>query len=217
MSEGTGYIYSGQCMRLRDLAAQCDLKIQQTKENQQKFLTLEGQTTSYTNLKNTMTAVMAKIKPWMDSLQKYNAKKKQEALTSINSALSVASLVVPSSMKGIRLAIEGKEAWLENEDGMDVDRIEGSGYKGVVSTYLRDIILKANPSILQFIILDEPLAKLGTENSATFSTYIPLLAQGMQLIWIEHKKEVFSNLENKTVYTFFKDDRGCTQALKEEG
>ena len=59
MSEGTGYIYSGQCMRLRDLAAQCDLKIQQTKENQQKFLTLEGQITSFTNLKNTMTAVMS--------------------------------------------------------------------------------------------------------------------------------------------------------------
>lgn len=217
MPEQSGYIYSSQCMRLRDLAAQCDLKIKQTKENQESFRNLTAQIEQYTKLSGSMTAVMAKIKPWMESLQRYNAQKKTESLLSINSALSVASLVVPSSMKGIKFVIDGGEAWLENEEGMDVEGVEGSGYKGVVSTYLRTIILKANTNVLQFLLLDEPLSKLATENSATFSTYIPILAEGMQIIWIEHKREVFSGLENKVVYNFFKDDRGCTLALKEEG
>lgn len=211
----SGHIYSSQCIKLRDIASQCKLKIKQTQENQQSFQSLEGQIETYTQMVDSMTYLMGKIKPWMSDLEDYNAKKKADSLLAINSALSVANFVVPSSMKGIRFRIEGKEAWLENEAGMDADRLEGSGYKGTVSVYLRNVVLKANPSLLQFMILDEPLAKLSPESSAIFSTYIPILAENMQIIWIEHKKEVFSSVDNKSLYSFFKDDMGHTIALKE--
>lgn len=211
----SGYVYSSQCMKLRDIASQCKLKIGQTQENQVRFTKLEGQIESFGGLVESLTYLMGKLKPWMDDLIDYNAQKKADSLLSINSALSVANFVVPSSMKGIRFKIEGKEAWLENEQGMDADRLEGSGYKGTVSVYLRDVVLRANPSLLQFMILDEPLAKLSPESSAIFSTYIPMLAEKMQIIWIEHKKEVFSSVDGKAVYTFFKDDQEHTLALKE--
>lgn len=216
MSEEYGNIYSTECLGYRDTASRCRLKIEQTRENQSRFTALEAQIDNYTALADSMTLLIGTIKPWMTDLLEYNAQKKKDSLLSINSALSVANFVVPSSMKGIKFKIEGKEAWLENEEGMDADRLEGSGYKGTVSVYLRNVVLRANPALLQFMILDEPLAKLSPESSAIFSTYIPLLAENMQIIWVEHKKEVFSNVENKVVYTFFKDDKEHTLALKEE-
>ena len=212
----SGNSYSAQCLAYRQIAAPCDLKVQQTKENQKKFLSLEAQIETYSGLVDSMEQVLQKIKPWMVDLLEYNAQKKKDALVAINTALSVANYIVPSSMSGIKFRVEGKEAWLENSAGVDVDRVEGSGYKGVVSVYLRDVIVRSNPSILQFMILDEPLSKLASENAAILSTYVPLLAENMQIIWIEHKKEVFANVEDKVVYNFFKDDQGHTICLREE-
>lgn len=215
MSGEYGNIYSAQCVTLRDIASKCNLKIEQTKANQKKYTSLETQIDTNTALVTSMELVINKVKPWMDDILDYNAHKKQDSLLAINSALSVANFIVPSSMNGIRFRIEGKEAWLENADGLDADRLEGSGYKGVVSVYLRNVVLRANADLLQFLILDEPLAKLSPESSAILSTYLPLLAENMQIIWIEHKKEVFASVENKVIYSFYKDDNDCTIALKE--
>ena len=210
-----GYIYSDECVKLNKLATRYEVQIEETKKNQTKAHSLTERIKESQTLADGMGEVKTLIKPWMDDLLEYNAQKKKESLLAINTVLSVANFIVPSSMKGIRFKIEGKEAWIENEAGMDVHRTEGSGYKGVVSAYLRSVVLKSNPDLLQFILFDEPLAKLSVENSVTFSNYLPLLAENMQLIWIEQKKEVFANVENKTVYTFFKDDDGHTLALKE--
>lgn len=215
MSGESGYIYSDECVKLHKLAATYEVRIEETLRNKDKAHSLDAQIEENGRLVEGLEIVRRRIKPWMDDLLEYNAQKKKEALLSINTALSVANFIVPSSMKGIRFKIEGKEAWIENEAGMDVHRTEGSGYKGVVSAYLRSVVLKSNPDLLQFIIFDEPLAKLSTENSVTFSNYLPILAENMQLIWIEQKKEVFANVDNKVVYTFFKDDTGHTLALKE--
>lgn len=215
MSGEFGYIYSHECMMLREAAARCKERIRQTEDNKQKAVSLDNQIEENSILAMDMDSVRQKVKPWLDDLLEYNAQKKRESLTSINTALSVANFIVPSSMKGMKFRIEGKEAWIENSEGIDVDGVEGSGYKGVVSTYLRTTVLRANPDLLQFIVFDEPLAKLSTENSVEFSTYLPLLAENMQLIWIEQKKEVFANMENKVIYKFFKDDSEHTLALKE--
>lgn len=215
MSAEYGNIYSTQCAKLREVAARSKVRIETTQENQQKYTSLSEQIElNQANIK-TMTAIMGMVKPWISDLEEYNAAKKADALKAINSALAVASFVVPASMKGIRFKIEGREAWLENEKGMDVDRIEGSGYKGTVSVYLRNIVLRANPDLLQFMILDEPLSKLHVESAAIFSTYVPLLAENMQIIWIEHKKEVFENTPNKYVYTFHVNDDNYTTVLRE--
>lgn len=123
-----------------------------------------------------MEQVLQKIKPWMIDLLEYNAQKKKDALVAINTALSVANYIVPSSMSGIKFRIEGKEAWLENSAGVDVDRVEGSGYKGVVSVYLRDVIVRSNPSILQFMILDEPLSKLAVRERSYLIDICPVIS-----------------------------------------
>lgn len=202
-------------MKYRNVVAESEFKIKQTQDNTQKLAGINSSIELYKGLISDLDVTLATIKPWIADIQEFNAAKKHESLLAINSALSVASCVVPSSMKGIVFKIEGKEAWLENEDGMDVDRLEGSGYKGVVSIYLRNIILKANTDLLQFMILDEPLSKLSVESSAILSSYIPLMAKDMQIIWIEHKKEVFQNVEDKVVYNFFKDDNNHTIATRE--
>lgn len=216
MSAEYGDIYSAQCAQLRELAARAKFRIETTEENQKKSTSLDEQIKLNQDTVASMTAVMAKIKPWINDLEEYNAQKKKDALLAINSALSVASFVVPASMKGMRFCIEGREAWLENEDGMDADRLEGSGYKGTVSVYLRNVVLRANPDLLQFMLLDEPLSKLHVESAAIFSTYVPLLADNMQIIWIEHKKEVFANTPNKYVYTFHVNDEDFTTVIREE-
>lgn len=216
MSDEYGDIYSAQCASLREIAARSKFRIETTEENKKKFTSLESQIEVNQNMVQTLTAIMTKIKPWINDLEEYNAKKKQDALLAINSALAVANFVVPASMKGIKFRIEGKEAWLENEEGMDADRLEGSGYKGTVSVYLRNVVLRSNPDLLQFMMLDEPLSKLHVESAAIFSTYVPLLAENMQIIWIEHKKEVFANTPNKYVYTFHVNDEDFTTVLREE-
>lgn len=216
MPEEYGNIYSTQCAQLREIAARSKIRIETTEENRKKFTSLEEQIKVNQDTVATMTSIMAMLKPWISDLEEYNAQKKRDALLAINSALSVANFVVPASMKGIQFKIEGKEAWLENEDGLDADRLEGSGYKGTVSVYLRNVVLRANPDLLQFMLLDEPLAKLSVESSAIFSTYVPLLAENMQIIWIEHKKEVFANTPNKYVYTFNVNDSGYTTVLRED-
>lgn len=111
----SGNSYSAQCLAYRQIAAQCDLKVQQTKENQKKFLSLEAQIETYSGLVDSMEQVLQKIKPWMIDLLEYNAQKKKDALVAINTALSVANYIVPSSMSGIKFRIEGKEAWLETQ------------------------------------------------------------------------------------------------------
>lgn len=216
MSGERGSIYSSQCMKLREISAKCKVRIEQTEENKKRFNSLCSQIENYQGVISSLTKVIAKIKPWIDDIEDYNAQKKQEALMSINSALLVANFVVPASMGGIHFKIDGREAWLENKDGMDADRLEGSGYKGTVSVYLRNAVLRSNPDLLQFMILDEPLAKLSVESSAIFSTYVPLLVDNMQIIWVEHKKEVFASVDSKYVYSFYKDDNEATMAIREE-
>lgn len=215
MFEKSGHIYSNASVKLREVAARSKFKIEQTEQNQKKYVELEEQIDRCKVMVDSMNSVMSKVKPWISDLQEYNDIKKRDSLLAINSALSVANFVVPSSMKGIQFKIEGNEAWLENAFGTDADRSEGSGYKGAVSVYLRNIVLKANPNLLQFLYLDEPLSKLSTESSAVFSTYVPLLAENMQIVWIEHKGEVFSSVEDKVVYRFHKGDNGYVTVLKE--
>ena len=99
MPQEYGNIYSTECLGYRDTASRCRLKIEQTRENQSRFTALETQIENYTALADSMTLLIGTIKPWLNDLLEYNAQKKKDSLLSINSALSVANFVVPSSMK----------------------------------------------------------------------------------------------------------------------
>ena len=69
---------------------------------------------------------------------------------------------------------------------------------------MRSVVLRSNPQFLQTLVLDEIFAKLSVENSATLSSYLPILAQDMQVISIEQKPEVFAN-NSHTAYKCFLD------------
>lgn len=212
----SGYIYSDKSIELLQIASKCDLKISQTIEDQKKFTSLEAQITDNASMIQLMNTCLGRIKPWIKDLRNYNAQKRKDALYNINSALAVAKAVVPAAMTDVTLKMVENEAWLETSGGLLVDKAEGSGYKGVVSPYLRAIVLRACHQFMQFMILDEPLAKLSPESSATLSTYMPLLVSDMQVIWIEQKPEAFIGIQDKTVYQFFKDDIHGTIVTKLE-
>ena len=76
---------------------------------------------------------------------------------------------------------EDGEAWFETQDGIDVSRLEGSGFRSILSVMMRSVVLRANPQFLQTLVLDEIFAKLSVENSATLSSYLPVLAQVCRL------------------------------------
>ena len=103
------------------------------------------------------------------------------------SAMRAAAFIVPSCDDTIIPRCEDGEAWFETQDGIDVSRLEGSGFRSILSVLMRAVVLRANPQFLQTLVLDEIFAKLSVENSATLSSYLPILAQDMQIISIEQK------------------------------
>ena len=155
----------------------------------------------------------AVIKQVTEDIIDYLGERSKNGNMAINAALMSARNVVPDSMGGIRMAIDGKEMWLENEDGMLVERMEGGGFRASCSLFCRKVALTSNPDTIQLMILDELLAKLSSEASVTVSQYLPILAKDMQLLIIEQKKEVWAQ-SNCTRYNFFIAD-GQTVVEKE--
>ena len=159
-------------------------------------------------------ATNAKLKHCIADIVDYLGEKKKSGNMAVNAALLSARNVVPDSMEGIHLIVDGDEAWLESNEGLLMERMEGGGYRATCSLFMRKIALSSAPETMQFMILDELLAKLSQESSATLSQYLPILARDSQIIVIEQKSEVYSQL-NCQRYHFFLAE-GQTIVKKEE-
>lgn len=158
----------------------------------------------------------AKMKKISQLLEEYIANKKLTGQNAINNAVRKAAEIVPDSMDGVVLKMNDKEeAWFETNDGNSVHRCEGGGFKSTLALMLRPAILGMNPSVLPFVLYDEPLAKLSSENSATASVYINSLAETHQIILIEQKAEIYANCDVDTYVFDLQGDR--TTIRKEEG
>lgn len=140
----------------------------------------------------------------LEAITSYTDERRRDSNTAVMSAMRAAAFIVPSCDDTIIPRCEDGEAWFETQDGIDVSRLEGSGFRSILSVLMRAVVLRANPQFLQTLVLDEIFAKLSVENSATLSSYLPILAQDMQIISIEQKPEVFAN-NSHTAYKFFLD------------
>lgn len=194
--------YSSICQQLNAEASVLASKVAVAKENEEKrtkySAILKSVCTALVSYKNTAS----KLKHAMSDIIEYLGEKKKAGNMAVNTALMSARNVVPDSMEGIHLVVDGDEAWLESADGMLMERMEGGGYRATCSLFMRKVALSADPNTLQFLLLDELLAKLSPESSATVSQYLPILAQDCQMIVIEQKAEVYSQLNCKR-YHFF--------------
>lgn len=192
------------CASLRQRAQEASFRIQQTQENNSKRVEQEKIMKNCTIAVRRLEQGMSIYAALLDAISSYTDERRQESTTAIMTAMRAAAYIVPSCDDTIIPRCEEGEAWFETQDGIDVSRLEGSGFRSILSVLMRSVVLRANPQFLQTLVLDEIFAKLSVENSATLSSYLPVLAQDMQVISIEQKPEVFAN-NSHTAYKFFLD------------
>lgn len=140
----------------------------------------------------------------LEAITNYSDERRKDSNMAVMAAMRAAAYIVPSCDGTIVPKCEDGEAWFETIDGIDVSRLEGSGFRAILSVLMRAVVLRANPQFLPILVLDEPFSKLSIENSATLSSYLPVLAQDMQIVSIEQKPEVFAN-NSHVAYKFFLD------------
>jgi hypothetical protein len=196
--------YSDICVKLNAAIANCDFKIEQTVKNEAKAKRCEEQRVALSINIEKLETLLSELKVLTDTVSTYTAERRASSLNAVKNALMAAGNVVPASNKQVVFQMKQGEAWFETMDGLSLDRVEGSGYRAVLSMFMRTVFLHSNQQFLQTLILDEIFAKLSPERSAILSTYLPLLGESIQIISIEQKPEVFSGLDC-TTYSFFLD------------
>lgn len=132
----------------------------------------------------------------------------------IANTFRIASEIVPDSDDKIFLDLDhvNKTATVTTSEGLMVSETEGSGYQSVLSAFLQTRILMMNKSLLQFIMLDEPFAKVSAENTSVLAPYLNLLSKEIQIILTEQKRNVLPN--DVKVFNFFKlEDRTIVEEV----
>ena len=189
---------------LRKRAQEASFRIKTTEESESKRddakRTMQQSTRAVANLE----AGISIYRGLIETITSYLDERRQQSTTAILSAMRAAAYIVPSCDTTIIPKVEEGEAWFETEDGIDVSRLEGGGYRSILSVLMRAVVLRANEQYLQTLVLDELFAKLSVENSVTLSGYLPVLAQDMQIISIEQKPEVFAKTPH-IAYRFYLD------------
>ena len=139
----------------------------------------------------------------LDDIQVYIAERRKNSMQSMNNALRMAGEIIQDSTEGIYFKIDGDEAWLATPDGLEADMVEGGGYRQISSTFIRSVVLGVNNGTLDTLLLDEIFALVSPENSAALSLYLNVICQDKQVISIEQKPQVYSNIDS-VMYTFSK-------------
>ena len=197
--------YSDVYKRLTSKATELHTKIAISNENSVKLKKCEENIRITSLAVNMMLTSLQELNKLSIAIQNYLTERRKKGNMAVNTAIMSAHNVVPDSMEGVRFVMSGEEAWLESEDGMLVERMEGGGFRATCSLFMRRVALTAAKNTMQILILDELLAKLSPESSAIVSTYLPVLAQNMQIIIVEQKKEVYSRI-NCDAYNFLLTD-----------
>lgn len=192
------------CAALRRRAQEASFRITQTQENTSKRAKQEATMQQCVTAIQRLDKGIANYAALLEAITNYSDERKRDSNTAIMTAMRAASYIVPSCDDTIIPRCEDGEAWFETQDGIDVSRLEGSGFRSILSVLMRAVVLRSNSQFLQTLVLDEIFAKLSVENSATLSSYLPILAQDMQIISIEQKPEVFAN-NSHIAYKFFLD------------
>lgn len=195
--------YAATCGALSSAIMDLSSRIRVSHNNQKIKDDNESQVDTYTKSISICDTILQLLKPTLDDVKQYINTKRAESMQSINNALRLAEEVVPDSEAGVHFELDGDKALLLAEDGLTVSGTEGDGFCQVSSTFLRAVIAQYNPAILSTLIFDEVFSQLSQENSATLSLYLNILCQNAQIISIEQKPQVYSNIDC-TMYTFNK-------------
>lgn len=153
--------------------------------------------------------VLDNIKPIVEDVQDYVTERKKESMHNINNALRLAGEIIPDSTEGIYFKLDGDEAWLATPDDLEVQVVEGGGFRQVSSAFLRSVVMNSNPDNLQTMFFDEIFSLVSPENSSTLSLYLNVICQNSQIISIEQKPQVYSNIDCVR-YLFTKDEDYAT-------
>ena len=197
--------------QLRKRAQESTFRIAATQKNQETRAKQEQ------NMKACKVAIerldkgIAIYRAILNAISDYSDEKRKDGNAAVIAAMRAASFIVPSCDASIIPKCEEGEAWFETEDGIEVSRLEGGGYRSILSCLMRSVVLRSNPQFLQTLVLDEIFAKLSVENSATLSGYLPILAQDMQIITIEQKPEVTAKTPHVTYKFHLDGDRTTVQ------
>jgi len=187
--------YSDTCNKLRACIEDHNYKIKVTVVNEQNKQQYQEKIEECHQQIEGLDVLKNYISPIIKDIVAYLGARKKQSMQTINGAIRMASEIIPSAMPNIHLEIKGDEAWVQTSDGMLVRSTEGTGYKSVLSAFLRTLTVNSNPLNLQTIIFDEIFAKLSVENSAKLSLFLPLMVKDMQIISIEQKPEVYANVD----------------------
>lgn len=195
--------YNSTCNNLSNAIRDIDLKIRMSEQNARLKAQYQDQYRKHENNIALCNAVMDKLKPLVGKVQKYINNKRVESMQNINNALRLAGEIIPDSAQGIHFKMDGEEAWLSTQDDLTVQNTEGGAYRQVSSAFVRAVVLASNPDFLQTILLDEVFAHVSMENTNQLSFYLNVLCQDRQVICIEQKPEIGSNIDT-IIYTFAK-------------
>lgn len=227
MCEIKYFDYSAICTQLRQAVNQLDVDIKVSEQNEklkaQYTETLEHMERNI----NLCNMVIEETKPLLADAQEFLDKRRQESMQNINNALRISGEIIPDAAEGLTMKLEGDEAWIATSDGREAQDSEGGGYRQTSSMFLRKVILQSNPELLQTMFLDEMFALISAENSATLSLYLNTILQDTQVISIEHKPQVYSNVDG-VLYHFYSSrpamvkkmpihEYVCNEALVEAG
>lgn len=194
MFEDANTRYRSTCAQLNTAIADCTAKINLTQSNKQLQLSCKEKLERHQSNLFYANQVLNELKPVMAGIKEYIAERKRNALLGINNAIRLASEIIPNAMSNVHLEIEENgDAYVASPDSIDMNVLEGGGYRQVLSSFIQSVILEANPAFLQTLILDEKYALLNEEFSADLSTYLSIMGQTCQIISIEQKEAIYAN------------------------
>lgn len=214
MPENTVHNYTRTCSALRQAIQDIDVRVRVSQQNQKLRETYEAELSKLEENIALCNGVIDIMKPLLEDVQDYISKRRISSMQNINNALRMAGEIIPDSTEGIYFHSDGDEAWLSTPDGLEVDEVEGGGYRHISSTFIRSTILNSSLDTLNTMLLDEIFATVSTENSVTLSLYLNVICQNMQIISIEQKPQVYSNID-AVMYEFSKNNEYTEVTRKE--
>ena len=206
--------YANTVAELEKMKNELQYKIRLSKTNAQNIESYEKHIKELDAAISGLELVRAYLKPIITDITLYLGERKKQSIKSINSAIRMATQIIPNAMPNVYLEIKGNEAWISTTNGLMVKLSEGAGFKSILSAFLQTITLNANPDHLQTIIFDERFSKVSVEHSTVLSTFLSLMVQNMQIISIEQKPEVYMNVDH--IEYKFEKQNGISIVSKEE-
>lgn len=198
--------YSRTCAALDEAIRDLDLNIRMSEQNKKLQQTYTEQLNKHEHNITLCNAVMESLKPLIEDTLNYINARREESMQNINNAIRLACDIIPDADPGTHFELDGDEAWLATSDDLSIQNTEGGAFREISSTFIRSVVVSANPGILRTMLLDEMFAHVSVENTQTLSMYLNIISQDMQIICIEQKPEIKSNIDT-IVYTFKKGDK----------